>query len=85
MKLLYYGEITFSKLEQLISDLESNLKSFKINDNTGHYSQKAYETLVEAINAAKAIGADSPLSEVSNAYNALNLAFDDFIQNGKNR
>ena len=85
VKLLYYGEITFSKLEQLISDLESNLKSYKINDNTGHYSQKAYETLVEAINAAKTIGADSPLSEVSNAYNALNLAFDDFIQNGKNK
>lgn len=84
VKLLYYGEMTYSKLETIIADYEELIKTCKINNNTGYYSQKAYEAFVSAVNAAKEVKADASADEISLAINALNEAYTEFITNGKN-
>ena len=84
VKLLYYGEITFEKLESLITDIEAALATVKINDNTGFFTKEAYDALLEIIDEAKSVDELSPLDEIGNAYNNLNLAYNDFISNGKN-
>lgn len=83
--LLYYGEISFEKLEEIIADVEEELPTFKISPNTGYYSQEAYDALIEALNAAKAVSANADDAAVSEALNALNDAYNDFKTNGKNK
>jgi alpha-L-fucosidase len=85
VKLLYYGEITYAKLEQLINLLGEQLKEVKINDNTGHYSAGAYEEFAAILEQAKAINPDASLSDISAAYTALNEAYTHFLTEGKNK
>ena len=84
VKLLYYGEITHAKLQSLIESVADQLEGVIINDNTGYYSQQAYDQLQAVINEAKAVTADADYDTVSNAYNALSEALADFLQNGRN-
>jgi len=85
VKLLYYGEITYSKLEELISLLDESLKTVKINDNTGFYSKAAYEEFAAAVEVAKAVSSDAPLGDISAAFTALNDAYNKFLTEGKNK
>ena len=84
VKLLYYGEITYAKLESLVALLEENMKSVSINDNTGAYSQKAYDEFAKAIETAKGVSPEASLGDISLAYTALNDAYSNFLANGKN-
>lgn len=85
VKLLYYGTMSYSKLEAGIADIEQELKTVKVNENTGFYAPEALEELKAAIGEAKKVSADAAMDEVSKAYNALNEAYADFLQNGKNK
>ena len=84
VKLLYYGEITYSKLQTLITSVEEQMAAVIVNENTGYYSQEAVEKLTRVINTAKAVAADADYDTVSEAYNALSEALADFLQNGRN-
>ena len=84
VKLLYYGEITYEKVEELVNDVEEACADIKINENTGFYSKEAYETLQAAIATAKALSSDADYDAVSEAYNTLNDAYNNFKENGKN-
>ena len=83
VKLLYYGEMTYTKLEELIALLDEKLKTVKINDNTGSYSAEAYEEFAAAVEEAKKVSPDAPLSDISTAYTALNDAYNKFLAEGK--
>ena len=84
VQLLYYGEITYSKLQSLVASVEEQVAGVKVNENTGYYSQSACDKLAEAIAAAKAVDANADYDAVSEAYNALSEALADFLQNGRN-
>jgi alpha-L-fucosidase len=84
IKLLYYGEITYAKLQSLIESVEEQVKHVIINENTGYYSQTAYDKLLAVIAEAKAVDSSADYDTVSNAYNALSEALADFLQNGRN-
>ena len=84
IKLLYYGEITYAKLQSLIESVEEQANGVTINDNTGYYSQQAYNQLQTAISEAKGVKADADFSIVTQAYNSLSDALSDFLQNGRN-
>ena len=84
VKLLYYGEITHAKLQALIAQVEEQVATMKINNNTGYYSQTAYDKLAAIIADVKKVGADADYETVSSAYNTLSDALSDFLQNGKN-
>ena len=85
VKLLYYGEITYTKLEELIALLDEKLKTVKINDNTGSYSAEAYEEFAAAVEEAKKVSPDAPLGDISAAFTALNDAYSHFLTEGKNK
>ena len=84
VKLLYYGEITYNKLQELISSVGDQLQDVKVNDNTGFYSKQRFDQLTAIVENAKAVSANADYETVSNAYNALSEALADFLQNGKN-
>ena len=84
IKLLYYGEISYDKLQSLIESVEEQAKSVIVNNNTGYYSQQAYEQLQTAIAEAKGVESSADYDTVDKAYNALSEALADFLQNGRN-
>ena len=84
VKLLYYGEISHSKLQALITSVEEQVAGVFVNENTGYYSQQAFDKLSAVISAAKAVAADADYDTVSEAYNSLSEALTDFLQNGRN-
>ena len=84
VKLLYYGEITHSKLQALITSVEEQVASVIVNENTGYYSQQAFDKLSAVVSTAKAVAADADYDTVSEAYNALSETLADFLQNGRN-
>lgn len=85
VKLLYYGEISYGKLSELIKDIEQNMDSYKLNENTGFYSLEAGEKLIAVIEEAKKLDSSADYDAISDAYTKLNDAYNDFIQNGKNK
>ncbi|MBR3093553.1 MAG: alpha-L-fucosidase [Bacteroidaceae bacterium] len=84
VKLLYYGEITYSKLSSLIASVEEQMAAVKVNKNTGHYSEEAYNHLSEIVASAKGVAEDASYDAISDAYNTLSEAMADFLQNGRN-
>ncbi len=84
VKLLYYGEITYSKLSALIGTVEEQMGSVKVNENTGHYSQAAYDQLQQVLASAKSVKESDSYETVSEAYNTLSEALNDFLSNGRN-
>ncbi len=85
VKLLYYGDISYEKVEEIIKMIENNLASVKVNENTGFYSREAYEQLMAAVDAAKSLDKNADYDVISDAYNALNDAYNSFLANGKNK
>ena len=84
VKLLYYGELTHSKLTDLITTVEQQAASVQINANTGYFSQQAFDKLKAVVDQAKAVGDNADYTTISEAYNSLNEALTDFMQNGRN-
>ena len=84
VKLLYYGELTYSKLKDLIATVEEQANSVKINNNTGYYSQQAYDKLKAIVDEAKATSETADYATISTVYNTLSEALTDFLQNGRN-
>ena len=84
VKLLYYGEITYAKLQALIASVEEQIAGLTINDNTGYYSPQACNQLMAVVNASKSVAEEAGYDVVSSAYNALSEALASFLQNGKN-
>lgn len=84
VKLLYYGEITYEKVMDLIDTIEEDCKNIKINDNTGFYSQKAYDELLAAISSAKNVSPSADYETIDMAYTTLNDTYNNFLVNGKN-
>ena len=85
VKLLYYGEINAKKVADLIDDIEENLSTLKINENTGYYTQAAADELMEVVNKAKEIDASSAYEDVNDTYYALIDANAKFLEDGKNQ
>ena len=83
VKLLYYGEMTYAKLEDFITLLDEKLAAIKINGNTGSYTMAAYEEFAAALEVAKAVGPNASLAEISATYTALNDAYNKFLAEGK--
>lgn len=84
VKLLYYGEMDYMMLDQLMGDAEDLTTSAKVNTNTGFYRRAAVEQLRAAMDAARQTGEDASYDELSAAYNALGAAIAEFQNNGKN-
>jgi alpha-L-fucosidase len=85
VELLYYGEITYSKVQELVQTITDTLKYCKINNNTGYYSQAAYDKLTAALNTAKALTSSSSSEDINITYTNLNDTYTDFLKNGKNK
>ena len=58
--------------------------SVKVNENTGHYSQAAYDQLQQVLASAKSVKESDSYETVSEAYNTLSDALNDFLSNGRN-
>ncbi len=84
VKLLYYGEITYSKLQALIASVKEQMAGVKVNENTGFYSKQAYDQLCDVVGTAASVDAAADYDTVSEAYNALSEALAQFLQNGRN-
>jgi alpha-L-fucosidase len=84
IKLLYYGEITYDKIQTKVSEIEAAIGNFKYNDNTGYYSTAALAKLKTAIANAKALSSSASYDELDAANNALLTAYNEFLTNGKN-
>lgn len=84
VKLLYYGSLNYSHLQDLIASVEEQLANVTVNDNTGYYSQQAYDNMMKVLDEAKGISKADDFGTLSKAYNKLNDALTDFINNGKN-
>ncbi len=85
VKLLYYGELSYDKLQELIAYTEEQIAQLKINNNTGYYSETAYATMQSVLETAKAVSSSADYDTVSDAYNAVTSAYADFIANGRNK
>lgn len=84
IKLLYYGELSYAKLQALATTIEADVEGMKVNQNTGFYSVTALAQLQQAIADTKAVSESADYETISDAYNALNAAYTDFKENGKN-
>ena len=84
VKLLYYGQMNAAKVVALLQDIETELATLTINDNTGFYRQEAVDALQPYIDAARTIDNNSTYDEIIQAYNNLATAYTDLIKNGKN-
>ena len=84
VKLLYYGDVNYDQLQTLIQSVEEKLATVIINDNTGYYSQQAYNDLQAVINEAKTASEATDFETLKSLYNKLNGAYTDFMNNGKN-
>ncbi len=84
VKLLYYGEITATKVLELADAITDTLATFKVNENTGFYSQAAVDKLNAAVEAARAVSDSDSYETIEEAYNVLTDAFSELVQNGKN-
>lgn len=83
VKLLYYGEITFDKLQADIAAIEDTLLTIKVNENTGYYNEVACDSLRAVIERVKAIG-NADYDAINKAYQLLSDAYSTFIKEGKN-
>ncbi len=81
--LLYYGEVSYEKIQELITEIEAGLEGVKINDNTGYYSKEAYDTFLEVVNAAKQVKETDDFDTLNDAFQALSDAYADFQENGR--
>ena len=84
VKLLSYGDMSYEKVAQLISDIEDRVATLAVNENTGFYSASALAGLQATIETAKQLPSSASIDEVTKVYNALSDAYTDFLQNGKN-
>ena len=84
VKLLRYSDLTYEVVQKSVADIEAFLGTIKVNNNTGYYSTAAYEKLMVAVNAAKQVDATTDFETLSSVNTALDNAYADFLQNGKN-
>ena len=84
VKLLYYGELSYEKLQESITAIEEDLKTVKVNRNTGYYSPEVYAKVAAVLDEAKKLDASAGYEQLSESYNALTDAYTDFMANGKN-
>ena len=85
VKLLKYSEMTYSRLESLIAEVAEGIARLKVNNNTGYYSVEAYELVVDIMNEAKLLDNKSSVESLTAAYEALSEAYNDLINNGRNK
>ena len=84
VKLLYYGEITYDKVKELVKNITDTLQYCKVNKNTGYYSEDTYDELMKVVNKAKALTSEASGDEINDMYSTLIEAYTDFLKNGKN-
>lgn len=85
VKLIYYGNMDYYTLDDLIFSIGMELDMAKAGHNTGFYRQEAIEQLRAELDKASQVTEDSEFDEIVDAYNNLNAAYLDFQQNGKNK
>lgn len=85
IKLLYYGEMTYDALSDLILTVDGVVYGLEANSNTGFYNKESVGGLIEALEMAEKVGSDASYDEINDAYNALNEAYAYFLENGKNK
>ncbi|MCD8386992.1 MAG: DUF5013 domain-containing protein [Bacteroidales bacterium] len=81
--LISYGSSVYANLQSLIESAEELAAGAKIGNNTGMYSQSAYDTFMAAIEAAKAVEATASDAEIEAAISTLNTAMNVFTGRGK--
>ena len=85
VKLLKYSEMTYDRLQALITEATEGTANLKISDNTGHYSIEAYDLMTEAKNEAKKLDKNSSVEALTAAYETLSKAYSDLINYGRNK
>ena len=84
VKLLKYSEMTYDRLEALITEVTEGIAQLKVNNNTGFYSVEAYELVISAMDEAKKLDKKSSVDALTAAYEALSQAYNELINNGHN-
>ena len=85
VKLLKYSEMTYDRLEALIAEVTEGIAQLKVNNNTGHFSINAYNLVTSAMDEAKLLNKKSSVEALTAAYEALSQAYNDLINNGRNK
>ena len=83
VKLLSYGNMNYVKVLELVSDIEKKCQSLTFSNNTGHYSPEAYEALKQVLDEAGKVNESTSMDDVTAQYNAVNEAYNNFLENGK--
>ena len=85
VKLLKYSEMSYDRLQALMTEVTEGTANLKVDDNTGHYSTEAYALMNEALNEAKKLNKNSSVEALTIAYEALSQAYNDLINYGQNK
>ena len=87
ISLLKYSDMTSEVLGQLIDSISAELAnaSAHINDNTGFYSQEAYDQVKAVLDDVTSKSASATGDEICTLYDALRTAYADFLSNGRNK
>ena len=84
VKLLRYSDVSYAKLQELITEVITAVSNVHVNANTGHYSYEAYDVLDAVIAEAQQLGADADIETIAATYEALSKAYEQFIDHGRN-
>ena len=83
VKLLRYSDVSYEKLQALISEVITSVADVHVSANTGHYAVEAYDVLDAVIVEAQQLDADADIEAVAAAYEALSKAYEHFMENGR--
>ena len=84
VKLLRYSDVSYEKLQALISEVITAVAGVHVSANTGHYAIEAYDVLDAVIVEAQQLAADADIEAIAAAYEALSKAYEHFMENGRN-
>ncbi len=85
VRLLKYGDITFSELVALAEEVEAQLAVTVVGSNTGFYKAAQVEALRTACDQVRQVGSGASYDDINQAYQTLKEAYDDFKANGMNK
>ena len=87
ISLLKYSDMTSEVLKQLIDSISTELSvaSAHVNDNTGFYSQEAYDKVKAVLDDVKEKSTSTTGDDITTLYDALRGAYADFLANGRNK
>ncbi len=85
LSLLKYNDLTKEVLQQLVDSIATELEEVQVNDNTGFYQQEAYDDVKAQLEQTAEKGKTATGAELKELYDALRIAYTDFLANGRNK